>query len=183
VDWLTANLGYDASRRVEFLETEKTLRDSLLDRDLRQGFRGSVFFRLPLNIALSLLGGYRVPAGGSPMGYSAGSGLRLSDIGGSGISLGGQYMRVRSPYTDGSDITGDLEYAPTGSLLLSLRWNQYAFALLGVDDQDGRVTIGTLTGSASWNVTRGWYVTLFVDRVRESDRLLYRVFMETGYHF
>jgi hypothetical protein len=183
LDWLTANLGYDASRRIEFLETEKTLRDSLLDRDLRQGFRGSLYFRLPLNIALSLLGGYRLPAGGLTAGYSAGSGLRLSDIGGSGISLGGQYMRLRSPYTEGNDITGDLEYSPTGSLLLSLRWNQYAFTPLGVGDQDGRVTIATLTGSASWNVTRGWYVTLFGDRVRESDRLMYRVFVETGYHF
>ncbi len=114
LDWLTANLGYDATRRVEFLETEKSLADSLRDRDLRQGCRGSVFFRLPLNVALSLLGGYRAPAGGLPVGYSGGSGVRLSDIGGSDISLGGQYMRVKSPYTDGNDITGDLEYAPTG---------------------------------------------------------------------
>lgn len=181
--WLSANLGYDASRRIEFLESEKSIADSLLDRDLRQGFRGSVYFRLPMNIALSALGGYRLAAGGQPAGYSAGSGLRISDLAGSGVSVGGQYLRVKSPYTDGNDITGECEFAPTGSVLLSLKWNQYAFIPLGLDTGEGRIVISTVTGSASWNVSRGWYVTIFGDRVRESERLLYRVFAEAGYHF
>ena len=56
LSWMTANLGYDASRPIEFLESEKSIADSLLDRALRQGVRGSVYVRLPFNIAFSGLG-------------------------------------------------------------------------------------------------------------------------------
>jgi hypothetical protein len=181
-DWLNLNLGYDATRRIEFLETDKNILDSLLDRDLRQGFRSSILFRLPLNISASLLGGYRLPAGGQIAGYSAGSGFRITDIGGSGVSADGQYMRVRSPYTDGNDITGAIDYTPIWTMTIGVRWNQYAFTPLGHTDS-GRYTVSTWTGSVNWNIPSGWYFTIFADRVRDNGSILYRCFAETGYHF
>ena len=178
--WMTANLSYDASRPIEFLESEKSIADSLLDRALRQGVRGSLYFRLPLNIMFSGLGSYRAPAGGLPGGYSAGSGVRMSDIAGTGFSAGGQYLRMKSPYTDGHELTGELEVAPVATLTVSLRWDQFAFIPYEAGDH---VVITTWTGSASWNVLKGWYVTMFGDRVMDGDRLQYRLFVEAGFHF
>jgi hypothetical protein len=182
LDWLGMNLGYDATRRIEFLQSEKNLLDSLLDRDLRQGWRGSVNFRLPLNVNWQVLGGYRLPAGGQSAGYSAGSGLRIADIGGLGVSADGQVIRIRSPYTDGNDITAGVDYMPVGSVTIGAHWDQYAFTTRGSTD-DSRTIISTVTGSVSWYVSRGWYLSVFADRVRDSDRVLYRGFAEFGYHF
>jgi hypothetical protein len=182
LDWLNMNLGYDATRRIEFLETDKNLLDSLLDRDVRQGFRSSILFRLPMNISATLLGGYRFPAGGQPAGHSAGSGLRVTDVAGSGVSADAQYMRVRSPYTEGNDITGGIDYAPIWTMSIGVRWDQYAFAPLG-QAGGGRYVVSTWTGSVNWNIPPGWYITVFADRVRDNGNILYRCFAETGYRF
>lgn len=182
-DWLSVNLGYDASRRIEFMETERNLVDSLLDKDLRQGFRGGAYFRLPMNLAVSLLGGYRVPAGGLSSGYSAGSGVHISNIGGSGISTGGQYMHVKGPYSNGDDIGGELEYAPFSILAISVRWNRYAFTPSGTVTNGSRSTVMTVSGNICWSVSSGWYVSVFADRVQDTSVLLYRCYAETGYHF
>lgn len=182
LDWFTMNLGYDATRPIEFLETHKNILDSLLDKHLRQGFRSSLGFRLPMNICVQLLGGYRLPAGEQPSGYSAGSAVRVSGIGGLGLSMDGQYMHVKSPYTEGNDMTAGIECMPLATLTIGAHWNHYAFTPLGISDA-AHSTISTITGSVSWYVTRGWYVTVFADRVRDSERLLYRCFAEMGYHF
>jgi hypothetical protein len=182
LDWLHVNFGYDATRRIEYLETDKNLLDSLLDRDLRQGFRSSILFRLPLNASISLLGGYRLPAGGLPSGNSAGSCLRLANIAGSGFSADAQYMHVRSPYTNGNDVTGGIDYAPFWTMTMGVHWNQYAFTSLGQID-GGRYMVSTWTGSVNWNIPSGWYFTIFADRIRDNGSILFRCFAETGYHF
>jgi hypothetical protein len=182
-NWLSMNLGYDASRRIEFLATEKNIVDSLLDRDLRQGFRGGAHVRLPLNIALSLRGGYRLPAGGLSSGYSAGGGVRIANIGGSGISTAGQYVHVQGPYTIGDDIAGEVEYSPISAVVFSLRWNEYAFVPSSAMAAAGKSSVSTVTGSIVWNTTHGWYFTVFADRILDNSAILYRCFAEAGFHF
>ena len=178
--WVTITAAYDANRPVDFFESMKLIPDSLFEKDLRQGFRAGAFFRLPVGISLSATGGYRLPVGDQPAGYNAGGGVRMSDIARSGFSAGARYQKVRGIYTDGSDITVELDQSIAGNLFLGLRFDSYTFTQL---EGSERSTITTASVNLNWLIARSWYATLTGDRVWNTGQDLYRLFAEFGIHF
>ncbi len=178
--WLTATAGYDANRPIDLFESMKLLPDSLFQRDLKQGFRGGLFFRLPMGVSLMATGGYRLSTGDQPAGYNGGGGVRVSDIGRTGFSVGGRYQKVRGLYTDGNDVTVELEQSLAGKFFLGLRYDRYSFIDLDGSDPSVITTAGL---NLNWLIARSWYLTLTGDRVWNSGQDLYRIFAEFGLHF
>lgn len=178
--WVTLTASYDANRPVDFFESMKLIPDSLFEKDLRQGLRAGAYFRLPLGISLAATGGYRLPIGDQPAGYNAGGGVRMSDIARSGFSAGGRYQKVRGIYTDGNDITVEVDQSIAGNLFLGLRFDYYTFRELEGSD---RSTITTASANLSWRIARSWYATLTGDRVWNTGQDLFRLFAEFGIHF
>ncbi len=80
LSWLSASAGFDAARNIYLLESMKTYPDSLFDHTLKEGYRGSVSFRIPLNITLTAMGRYRPASGLERTSRSIGGGARISTL-------------------------------------------------------------------------------------------------------
>jgi hypothetical protein len=158
----------------------KSISDTLIDQSLKQGFRGSVSVRLPLNVVVNASGTVRPSSGVNPQARTYGGGLRIADIRRSGVSLGGQYTRIESRYTDGEDIVGDVSWWATQQLSASLRLDRYQYRALG-DVNSLRTVTGTI--QISYRFTRSLYAMVFMDQVWDSLQNLRRLYLECGVHF
>jgi hypothetical protein len=178
--WLTVNGGYDATRTVYLFESMKSIADSLLDRSLKEGFRGSLGFRLPMNLVLTTFGNLRLASGTSPSAHTLGSTLRMSDIARSGINLGGGYARIQGLYNTGDDVTLDLDTWISQRFSASVRLDNFRYAVTGQED---RLRTLTASASVSYTFSRMLYAMVNVDQVWDSIQDAQRVFFEIGIHF
>jgi len=180
LSWLTANAGYDATRNFLLFESMKTFPDTLVDRELQQGVRAGLSFRLPLRMSISGTANYRLPSGNGLSARTIGGSFRMSDIGGSEVNVGAQYLRIRGLYTDGEDVSFDIDRWITPSVYLSLRVDRYAYAYV---QQPGSAVTSTAGANVNISLTRSWYVMLTFDRVWDPSRNSFRAFGEISYHF
>ncbi len=179
-DWLTVNGGYDATRAIYLFDSMKSIADSLINRELQQGFRGGLSVRLPLHLTASLDGTFRMKTADTRESKSIGGSLRSYSIMGTPLSMGGRYSRILGAYTDGKDISVDADYWLSGSISLNARIEQYLYTLVGTA-QDFRTT--TLTGMVNWSITRRWYTMVSFDQVWDTTLNSQRVFFELGLRF
>ncbi len=179
-DWLTVTAGYDAARNLFLFDSMKSMADTLLDRELRQGFRGNISLRLPARFMLLLNGTFRSKAGTTRESKTYGATLRNFNIGGSTIGASVSYSRINGTYTDGNDYTGDVDWWPTDWLSVTARLDRFESTLLFGGD-----TIATTTLSGSFNLrfSRSWYGLLSVDQVWDPTRKSQRVYAELGFLF
>jgi len=180
LQWLNLSGGYDATRSIYLFETMKSIADTLVDQSLKQGFRGSVSVRLPMNIFMNAIGTMRPASGANPEAHTVGGGLRIADIRNSGISIGAQYTKIASLYTDGADAAADVSWWMTERLSATVRVDRYQYTALGESS-----ALRTVTGSINVSVqfTRSLYAMVFVDQVWDSIQNLRRVYIECGFHF
>ncbi len=179
-DWLTVNGGYDATRAVYLFDTMKSIADSLINRELQQGFRSSVSVRLPLHLTASVDGTYRLKTFNTRDSRTLSGSLRSYSILGSPLSLGARYSRIFGAYTDGRDISADADFWITGNLSLNTRLDQYVYDLVG-STQGYKTT--TLTGMINWSISRKWYTMVSVDQVWDTTQDTQRIFFELGLRF
>jgi hypothetical protein len=180
VSWLTVNGGYDATRTVYKFESMKSIADSLLDRSLKEGFRGSVGFRLPMNLVLTASGNLRLASGASPSAHTLGGTLRMSDIARSGINVGGGYAHIQGLYNTGDDVTMDLDAWISQRFSASVRVDNFRYTVTGQED---RLRTLTASASVSYTFSRLLYAMVNVDQVWDSIQDAQRVFCEIGVHF
>jgi hypothetical protein len=178
--WVTVSAGYDATRPVPLLESERTLLDSLLDRSLRQGLRGSVAFSMPARVVIGAAGTHRLPTRTSPRAYSATAWIRVNDIFGSGLSLGTHYSAITSIYSRGRDLSIDFDQWLTEVITLGLRLDRYDFRLT---DRNGSHRTYSASLNGSWRLSRTWYLAVNADRVWEEQIITQRLYLELGIHF
>jgi hypothetical protein len=178
--WLTVNAGYDATRPVPLLESEKTFLDTLMDRSLHQGLRGSLSFQLPGRLVLTTTGTYRMATRTISHANSASVGLRASDVLGSGFGLGAQYGDAKSPYADGKDLVLDLDRWITDWLTAAVRLDRYDYQLF---TQSDRHRMTTLSINASGRISSAWYAALSGDRIWEDAIITHRLYIEIGVRF
>jgi len=180
LQWLSLSGGYDATRVVYLFETMKSIADTLVDQSLKQGLRGSASVRLPLNIVLNAGGTVRPASGSNPQAHTFGGGIRIADIGRSGISVGGQYTRIGSRYTNGVDLTADLSWWMSDALSGSLRIDRYQYTVYAES-----TPLRTVTGSVnvSYRFTRSLYAMVYLDQVWDSIQNMQRWYLECGIHF
>lgn len=180
VQWLSTNIGYDASKIVYLFETMKTTPDTLMDKNYLQGYRANVTVRFPYSISLSANGTYRSRKDDPRDARTLGSNLRISGIAGSEFNAGLRYMNIRGVYNDGNNITLDIDRTFMYSLSVALRFDYYTYTLLA----NGQ-TYNTYTGTANINyrITREVYSAINLDRVWDPTMNSYRVYLEAGIRF
>jgi hypothetical protein len=176
--WLTTNIGYDATRGIYLFESMKAISDTLLDKSLLQGYRVSATFRLPSNILISGNGNFRNQHRGRNS-QTLGVGLRMIDIAHSGFNSGIRYSNIRGVYTEGDDVTFDLDRFIYTKLSISFRVDHYSYRNLTTTRNYHTITG---TGSINYRLTRFFYSVITVDRVVDSTMNSYRVYAEIGVH-
>jgi hypothetical protein len=179
-DWLTVTGGYDATRPIYLFDSMKSLADSLINRELQQGFRSSISFRLPLHVVAGLDGTYRLRTSTSREAKTVSGSLRSYSIFGTPLSMGVRYSRIFGTYTDGRNISIDADLWLTGSLSLNTRFEQYTYDLVG--SLQGYKT-STLSGMVNWSMTRKLYTMVSFDQVWDSIQNNQRIFFELGLRF
>jgi hypothetical protein len=180
LNWLSTTAGYDASRNIYLFETMKEIPDTLLDSRLQQGVRVGVTFRFPMNISLSGIANVRVKQADTRSARTLGSGLRISDVAGSEINAGAQYSDIMGLYTEGKDMTFDLDRWFSSTLSVALRYDRNRYTVLA---QDSRFETSTASMILNYRISRAWYSVLSVDRVWDTVGNTIRVYSEIGIHF
>lgn len=180
LQWLSANVGYDASRSIYLFETMKSFSDTLFDKNLLQGYRASVTVRLPLFISLSANAALQTKHGYARDARNLGGSIRISDIAGSGLDVGVRYTNIIGVYTAGNDIIVDCTRSLFSVLLLSLRYDYYAYKLYSVNQP---YLTRTASAAMYYRISRLWYFSINVDDVMDSTMKSYRGFAELGIRF
>jgi hypothetical protein len=180
VSWLTVNAGYDAARIVYLFESMKSISDTLLDRTLKEGYRLSLLFRLPVNLVVTTDGTFRAASGTTGAARTLGASLRAADILGSDLNFGLRYANIRGLYTGGDDVTLDLDRWIAQSLLVSCRFNRYEYKVTGQEERNLSLAAGA---NVTMRLFRSYYWTLNVDHVWDEARISQRYYCELGIHF
>lgn len=180
LSWLSASVGFDATRNIFLLESMKTFPDTLFDRTLKEGYRGSLAVRLPFNVMLTGTGRYRPASGLERRTRSIGGGARFIDLAATGINIGGQYSDLTGVYTNGKDLTIDADDWITSDISLMLRYDRYAYTILG---QQERYVSTTGSAMLQWRISRTFFWMISYDRVWDSLRDSQRLMGELGVRF
>jgi hypothetical protein len=178
--WFNLSAGYDAQRNIYLFKSMKGIPDTLIDQNLQQGFRFNASVRTPLNIIFSGNANFRLKEGESRQVRTYGGGIRFADILQSMVNLGAQYEDITGVFTQGKDLTLDLDRWITMFMSFSLRFDRYSYTLV----TDGSQNV-TTTGTVFLNcrISAAWYTVLSVDQVWENETRSQRIFFELGMHF
>ena len=180
VSWLNSTGGYDATRNVYLFESMKSIPDTLLDKKLQQGYRAGATVRLPYNVALFGTANFRLKRGTTRSARTLGGGVRVSDIARTQLNAGVQYSSIMGVYTEGNDVTVDVDCWMSTVMSLSLRIDRYAYTLL---TQSDRLVTTTAGANVNYRISRSWYCVFNIDQVWDSTRNSQRIYFELGVHF
>ncbi len=182
VQWFSANVGYDASRSVYLFETMKSFSDTLFDKNLLQGYRANLTVRLPLFISLSANAVLQTKNSYTRDAHNLGGSIRMSEIGGSDLSVGARYTRIAGVYSNGTDIVFDCDKSLFPMLMVSLRYDYFAYTMLSTSTNQPYLT-RTATAALYYRMSRLWYFSVNIDDVIDSSMKSYRGFAEIGVRF
>ena len=180
IQWLSANIGYDASTTVYLFETMKATSDTLIDRNYLQGYRANATVRFPYSVSLSVNGTFRSRKDDPRDARTLGGTVRMSGIAGSEINAGVRYMDIKGVYYDGTNITLDVDRSFLYSLSISLRFDYYTYTLLS---NSQKYNTYTATGNINYRITREIYSALNFDQVWDSTMNSSRIYLEAGIRF
>ncbi len=177
LQWLSLDAGYNATRTVYYLESMNIRTDTLMDNLLRQGVRGGMTIRLPSRIQLS--GRVHVsPAAGDLRSSRTLIGMvRMHSIANSGISAGFQVAAITGMYTEGTNLSGHLEYTAGQRFTADLSGEHYLYTLVRTGDRQRTTTVSL---SLQAFIDRRWHVLGGMDQLWEDGQPFQRIFAELG---
>ena len=124
------SLSYDARKNVYYYESFKSVSDSVLENELRQGFRARTVIRPLINLIIGLQFGYRSSKSDVKPSRNYGGNISYSMIPFIESSLGLNYNRLLSNYVDGSVYSISLQKSITSLLSdisIGFRKTDYTF--------------------------------------------------------
>ncbi|HCY76236.1 MAG TPA: hypothetical protein DHV28_09975 [Ignavibacteriales bacterium] len=124
------SLSYDARKNVYYYETFKSVSDSVLENELRQGFRARAVVRPLNNVIIGLQYGYRSSKTDVKPSRNYGGNISYTMIPLIESSLGFNYNRLLSNYVDGSVYSVNLQKSLTSLLSdisIGFRKTDYTF--------------------------------------------------------
>lgn len=178
--WLSGNVGYDGSRSVYLFESMKSISDTLFDKNLLQGYRAGATVRLPYYISLSGNLSYRTKKGDARDARTFSGTVRSADLFGTEVGASIRYADIVGVYSDGNNVTVDIDRTFLYRLSLTVRYDYYAYTML--TNSSSYVT-HTYTVSGNYRITKMLYAALNADRVNDSMMNSYRLFLEAGIRF
>jgi hypothetical protein len=178
--WLNTNIGYDGTRSIYLFESMKSISDTLLDKNLQQGIRAGATVQLPYFIYLS--GGifYRAKKGDVRDSKTLNGALRASNLFGSDVNAGIRYAKINGLYSDGYDITFDVDQTFFYKMTASLRYDYYAYSILSLHQA---FITRTVSATINYRISGMWYMSLFADTVRDETMNNVNIFAEVGVRF
>jgi hypothetical protein len=178
--WLFANVGYDAYRNVYLFQTMKYIPDSLIDRNILQGFRGSASAYLPGQITVSVNGSYRTRNGYARSEHTLGGSVRASDLLDLGIGGSIRYMNMTGVYSNANDLTLELDATLFYDLDVSLSYDSYD---ISVSLLQQTYTTQTISGFLDYSFSSRWFSSLGLDDVLDPSMNSFHVYAEIGVRF
>ncbi len=180
VEWLSTNVGYDGSRSIYLFETMKSFSDTLLDKNIMNGYRAGATFRLPYFMSFSGNISYRTKKGDARDAYTVSGSYRISDILGSEVGTDIRYADIVGVYSNGKNFTVDLDRTFFYKLSVALRYDYYNYTILSLKQT---YTTHTATINSSYRFTRSLYSSLAVDGILDNTMNSLRVYAEIGIRF
>jgi hypothetical protein len=179
-DWLSANLGYDALRTVYLFETMKAIPDSLIDRNLNQGFRASATVYLPMSMTVSADARYGSRQGGYRDSHSFGGSIRTYDMVGSDIDGGVRYTNFVGAFSDGDNVSLDLDRSFGQNLTAELRfeYNKYHIPLF----QQLYIT-RTALADIFYQLSSTWFMSINGEYLYDPTMTSFQFYGELGFRF
>ncbi|MEW6060803.1 MAG: hypothetical protein AB1600_02570 [Bacteroidota bacterium] len=178
--WLSGNVGYDGSRSVYLFESMKSISDTLFDKHYLQGYRAGITIRLPYFISLAGNLSYRTKQGDVRDARTISGSVRSADVFGTEIGVNVRYADIVGVYSDGKNVTVDIDRTFFYRLSLLMRYDYYVYTMLS--NATSFVT-QTYTLSGNYRINKQLYVALNADRVYDSIMNSYRLFIEAGIRF
>lgn len=179
-NWLTSNIGYDGTRSVYLFESMKTISDTLFDKNLMQGYRTGVTFRMPYYMSLSGNISFRTKKGDARNARTISGTYRISDILQSDIGASVRYADIVGVYSDGKNMTADIDRMFFHSLSVSLRYDYYQYRIAST--RASYIT-QTVTMSANYRFNKSLYSAFNLDQVYDSNLNSFRIYAEIGMRF
>lgn len=178
--WLSTNIGYDGSRSVYLFESMKSIPDTLFDKHLLQGYRAGATIRLPYFISLSGNLSYRTKQGDARNARTLSGTVRIADMLGTEIGASVRYADIIGIYSDGTNITVDVDRTFFYRLSVIVRYDYYAYTVLS---NAASYITHTYTVSGNYRISKLFYTAVNIDRVDDSMMNSYRMFIEAGVRF
>lgn len=179
-EWLSTNVGFDGSRTIYLFETMKSISDTLLDKNLMQGYRFGATVKLPYYMSLSGNISYRTKKGDARDARTISTTYRISDILRTDIGAGVRYADIVGVYSNGTNFTLDLDRTFFYVLSVALRYDYYKYTILTLKQT---YTTHTATINTSYRFSRMLYSSLAVDGVLDNTMNSMRVYAEIGIRF
>lgn len=179
-EWLSANVGYDGARTVYLFESMRSFSDTLLDRNLMQGYRTGVTVRLPWFVTVSGNASFRTKKGDDRDARTLSGSVRIADVAGSGVGTGLRFSDIRGVYSEGVNVTFDVDRTFFDVLSFAGRYDEYRYRLVTADRN---FVTRTVTVTCSYRITRSFYASASADRVFDDTMGMMRMFAEFGYRF
>ncbi len=178
--WLFANVGYDAYRNVYLFQSMKSIPDSLIDKNVMQGFRASASAYLPGEVTVSINGSYRMRKDYVRSEHTLGASVRATDILDLGVEGSIRFMNFLGVYSNANDITFELDRTFFDALDVSLSYDTYA---ISVSLLEQTYTTQTISGFLNYTFSSKWYSSLGLDDVLDPSMNSFRVYAEVGFRF
>lgn len=179
-DWVSTNIGYDGSRSIYLFESMKTFSDTLLDKNLMNGYRAGATFRLPYFMSISGNVSYRTKKGDARDARTISGSYRISDILGSEIGADVRYADIIGVYSEGKNVTFDVDRTFFYKLSVAVRYDYYRYTILTLKQT---YTTHTATVNTSYRFSRSLYSSLALDGILDNTMNSFRIYAEIGYRF
>ena len=179
-DWLFANFGYDASRQVFLFQSMRSIPDSLIDRNILQGLRGSLSADLPGEMTLTATGTFRTQRDYARNEYSLGGSFRARDIFETGMDGNIEYTGMSGVYTNANDLSLELDRSFFYALSLTLRYDLYS---MNVSTVEQKYTTQTLSGYLDYYISTKWYASFGVNDIIDATMNSFGLNAEIGFRF
>lgn len=175
------NVSYDARRNVIYYETYKSLSQTILENELRQGFRARANFKPITNLFFSLQYGYRYRKGDVKASTNYGANLGYSMLPLIESSANINYNRIISSYVDGHVYAANLSksiYALSSDISFGLRKTIYNFS-----NGANKLEENTILVDYSMNAFKPFSLSLSYEGVFESTHTYGRILFDITTRF
>ena len=177
---LSASVGYDASRDIYLFQSMKNVPDSLIDRNILQGYRGSLTAHFPGMITISANATLNTRSDYARDEHTLGGSLRASDIFGSDINAGVNYLDMVGVFSNGHDFSGDIDRTLFDRLSITLRYDSY---VISVSTLQQTYTTRTVSGFLNFDFSSRLYSTVGGDDIIDATMNSINVYAEIGFRF
>jgi hypothetical protein len=179
-EWLFANIGYDASRDIYLFQSMKNIPDSLIDRNILQGYRASLTAHLPDMITISANATFNTRSDFSRDEHTLGGSARASDIFDTDINASVRYLNMVGVFTNGQDFSADLDRNFFDRLSMTLRYDSYN---ISVSTLQQTYRTQTLSGFLNYDFSARLYSSVEIDDIIDATMNSVTASAEIGIRF